>query len=335
MAENTEQERKSNQPGPSTDHGIEITVGIARLRAIKEEGSLGNRKISEMLGGISPGLISAWLNGQKRPLGEHRTKIRKAFGIPETDFDRVFRDVPAADEAPPATADIPPDAKRALDNPDDPTALELLRKTLERINKKLEASDLTVADQARLLSTSVQIINGIGRATGEMDQSDMQRFRQSVEYRSFVRRVVAVVADCPKCREGMLRVLGVASTEATAMSLSGALSPTELEGACNCVSNYAVFDDLALAVDLIQYPISGRERELVQLNRGLAQRCLSALELGHPILATSRIAYPPADEHREKLIRVLRDEINREERFVAFERDFGRIACDRARELAT
>ena len=334
MAENTEQERKSTPPGPANSPEPEITVGIARLRAIKEEGSLGNRKISEMLGGISPGLISAWLNGQKRPLGEHRTKIRKAFGIPETDFDRVFRDVPTTDEATSVAADVPPDAKRALDNPDDPTALELLRKTLERINKKLETTDLTVADQARLLSTSVQIINGIGKATGEMDQSDMQRFRQSVEYRSFVRRVVAVVADCPKCREGMLRVLGVTSTDVTSMSICGALSPAELAEMCGHVETHVSVDDLAPALDKIQYPINERERELVRLDRALAKRCLAALELGHPILVASRIAYPPADEHREKVIRVLRDEINREERFAAFERDFGRIACDRARELA-
>lgn|SRR5512133_18042 len=332
MAENKEEERKSTPPAPPANPDAEITVGIARLRSIKEERSLGNRKLSEMLGGISPGLISAWLNGQKRPLSEHRSRIRNVFGIPEIDFDRLLCPVELEQDEKPG-AELPPEARRAIEDPDAPTALELLRDTLKKINLRLELKDLTVPDQARLLSTAVQVINGIGRATGEMDQSDMQRFRQSVEYRSFVRRVVAAVADCARCRENVLRVLGVASGEVTAMSLCGALSPAELDGACGCVSNYSVFDDLAFAIDLIQYPISGRERELVQLDRALAKRCLAALELGHPILVSSRIAYPPADEHREKVIRVLRDEINLEERFAAFERDFGRVACERARQL--
>lgn len=338
---------QSEQPAPEI--ASEITVGAIKLQAVKEERSLGNRGISTELGGTSPGLISDWLKGKKRPLKDQRDAIFAAFGVPQSDWDRVFK---GTDEQPepmpveqimavarsvPAPAAAPPPPSGQY-----PSALELLRGALHRIvtaldgprdkDGKSKPSELPVAEQTRLMSAMIAAIKEIGKATGELDQSEMQKFKLSAEYRSFVRRITSAVGPC--CREAVLRVTGGTWDEQT-MSLNGPLGVAELAVNCERVEGHKTIDGLVIAVENLTYPVDERERELAQLDPVLARRVLACLELGHPlIVASAHASYRPADEHRERVMAALKREIERESRFAEFERDFGRVACERARVLS-
>lgn len=329
----------ANQPdSQGTEIANEITVGAIRLQAAKEERSLGNRGISAELGGTSPGLISDWLKGKKRPLKDQRDAIFAAFGVPQSDWDRVFRGTDEQPEPMPveqimAVAGSVPAPSGAPPPPGGqyPSALELLRGALHRIVTALETPDLPMAEQARLMSAMISAIKEIGKATGELDQSEMQKFKLSAEYRSFVRRITAAVGPC--CRDAVLRVTGGTWDEQT-MALNGPLGVAELAVNCERVEQHKTIDGLVVAIEGLSYPVDERERELTQLDSALARRVLKCLELGHPlIVASAHASYRPADEHRERVIAALRREIERESRFAEFERDFGRVACERARAL--
>jgi transcriptional regulator with XRE-family HTH domain len=77
-----------------------LSEGARQFGKAKDARSLTTREIGNMLGGVSAGLVSAWLTGTKTPNDEHRENIERVFGIAPESFE-VATTVPPASALPP------------------------------------------------------------------------------------------------------------------------------------------------------------------------------------------------------------------------------------------
>jgi transcriptional regulator with XRE-family HTH domain len=316
--------------GDHRDEAKVITVGAADLARVKAERGISNRQISEDLGGVSPGLVSQWLNGGKRAYGAYREKMREKYGVDPSGWDKAVGSQQSSKAQPPEA----PGTDQSPEEPEqggDETALEIARGNLAKIRVALGEQDLMNQDRARLLGLEAATARVIGQLTGELDQNDLQRFRSSIEYRSLVRRVVGALAPFVDAREAVLRVLGH-QVDSGVISTTGPLDLAHFATFAGYVEAHKTIDDLAEATDNLVYPVAGRERELVTLDREVAARVLAACERADPTILASKIAYAPADEYRAKVIDRLRDAVRRGDLVVAFTRDFGPLAAQRAAE---
>lgn len=324
---NTQSEDPPSKPDVITTGdqptGRVITAGAGDLARVKSDRGLSNRQISEDLGGVSAGLVSQWLNGSKRAYGVYRDRMREKYGIDPTGWDRVAGSAPATSEQQSGDSPAP--------EVDDETALEIARSNLTKVRQELEQEGMVAQDKARLLALEASAARVIGQLTGELDQTDLQKFRSSIEYRSLVRRLVGALTPFPDAREAVLRVLGH-QVDSGVIATTGPLDLARFAEVCGYVEDFKAIDDLAEGADQLVYPIAGRERELVVLSRDLASRVVAALERADPVILASKIAYPPADEYRARVIDRLRAEVLRGELVARFEVDFGALAVARAAE---
>lgn len=290
--------------------------------------------------GITKAFWSQALNGKEAPTQRFMAECERLLGVPAAHWLKKpgaepKQKIVCIPETPPSDPPPPP-----AESDSDETAISLARGSLASIDAALRSADpnappLTPADTARLLGLRNQVIKTIGALTGELDQTELQKFRLSPEFRSTVRRLVGAVQACPTCSANVEAVLGANDVALTAAHLdcSVPLVPEELTTYCERVEKHVTVDDLAAATDVLHYRANERERELSQLDLQLCKRVHAALRLAQPIIQASKIGYGPADEHRQKVIDRLGVEIDRGNRIAAFTADFGPLATKRALEL--
>lgn len=285
--------------------------------------------------GITKAFWSQALNGKEAPTHRFIAECERLLGVPAAHWTikpgaTVQQKIVCIPETPSAPGATPSTAAES-----DESAISLARGNLVSIDEALAGDALTPADTARLLGLRNQVIKTIGALTGELDQTDLQKFRLSPEFRSTVRRLVGAVQGCPTCSANVEAVLGSGdlSFSAARIDCSVPLVPEELATYCERVEKHVTVDDLSAATDVLHYQANQRERELAQLDLALCKRVHAALKIAQPIIQSSKIGYAPADEHRQKVIDLLAVEIDRGNRVAAFTADFGALATKRALEL--
>lgn len=290
--------------------------------------------------GITKAFWSQALNGKEAPTHRFMAECERLLGVPAAHWTIK----PGAQHTQPKQKLVCiPETPTVGATPQlsefDESAISLARGSLASVDAALAGDSggatLTPADTARLLGLRNQVIKTIGALTGELDQTDLQKFRLSPEFRSTVRRLVGAVQGCPTCSTNVEAVLGSGdlSFSAAHIDCSVPLVPEELTTYCERVEKHVDVDDLAAATDVLHYRANQRERELAQLDLGLCKRVHAALKIAQPIIQSSKIGYAPADEHRQKVVDLLAVEIERGNRVAAFTADFGALATKRALEL--
>jgi transcriptional regulator with XRE-family HTH domain len=290
--------------------------------------------------GVSKSTLSPVMRGDSNPGPGTRTALLRTLGVPVAAWDRtVPLDAPADDAAPAdsaaaaaGTTPVPP----AL--ADEEPAIDVCRANLSAIRIQLASGELSEQGRIRLLGLETGAARLLGRLTGELSDDDLRKFKQSEEYRHTVRQILGAILPFPDATAEVLRVVGASAKPLTPPPKNLPLDRVKIAAACQHVEAFISTDDLYPAIDDLVYPIADRERELVREDATLARRALASLTRAEPVLSASKLddySYGDPANYRRQVAARLTAELELDEMFETFRRDFGAVAHDRVREIAS
>jgi transcriptional regulator with XRE-family HTH domain len=302
-------------------------LGRVLARKAFAERGLSLRSLSDITG-LGRSTLGAVLNSDARPSLETRNALEVHLGIPAASWDQLN-----APQAP--TSAISPIAPPESTEAEAP-AIDVCRANLSAIRAQLKEPSLSEQGRIRLLGLETGAARLLGKLTGELDESDLLKFKQSPEYRDLLRRLIGAISPCKRCTDEVIRVVGMTAKPIIPVPKNRPLDRQSLAEACKHTEEFVSTDDLFPATDDLIYPVAERERELVREDVGLARRVFTCLKTAEPVLSVSKLdnfSNGAAANYRRKVTERLSAELELDEMLSAFCRDFGAIAADRVHEI--
>lgn len=182
---------------------------LARTGATQDE-------IAERVG-VSRGLVSMWLSGQRVPRAENRTAIRKRYGIREATWDQPR--APARSRERPSTPPPP-----APGEPAPPPALEegsSVRAKALRLGRMVQelldgiANDTFALplERAKVMASAASTLTLLGKLSGETQEISEQRILRLPAWRRIEDVIAAALDPWPEAMRAVgeaLRAIGEA-----------------------------------------------------------------------------------------------------------------------------